>query len=323
MITSPATPNPVQASVAAAVTPPVVTPASLAVATPQAPPVVATPPAAGTPTAAAPVAAPAAVAAPVDPRTEINDLATSFGYSPESFSHFPDAATARAAIRWQAQQFMHAGAGADPHDQKPQQPAYQPQYPGVQAPIAPLAPAAPAAGIVDLKALGLEEDEPAAKAIRKLEEKIAAGGAPTAALIARLDAIESATKQENTTRRRAEADAIIDGFASPTYGVGARRTAYQQFAIKQLYDVADAIYLGAVNSGRPAPSLQQRLLLAREVHDPASQVSQLATNAAAVVPGVPAVRAASPAPAPAAVAVPMNEKWSQNPHMQALLGLPG
>lgn len=266
------------------------------------------------PTPTVPAADPAATpAAPpvADPRAEINTLATQFGYSPEQFATFPDVASARAALRFNAEAMARSGLSSPLPAPGNHYPQYQQQQQPTYAPATPAPKLAPAAAALDLAAIGLDESDPAAKAIRALEARLTGKPDTTAALEARIVQMEQAGHEAHRQRLQAEAASVVDGFQSPAFGAGATRTVAQQLAVGQLYDLADAIAVGAFNSGRPIPSLAVRLNHARLVMEQDGSPSSAPAAAA-----LPPLRQATPAPAPAPTHFDANERWADNPDIR-------
>jgi hypothetical protein len=322
------TPGTPTATAAPIVSPPAPAPAPAAVAVPSTTPVVESVAQIASP--AVTTAVPATGVAPtVDPRAQIDALATQYGFDPATLAGISDPAAAQAAIRFAVEQAANLGLsglpapqlGQNPYQsagQFQQQAPYQPQYaPPVQQ---QQAPAAPAVVAIDLKALGLEEDDPAAKAIRVLENQIADGGTTAKQVAARLDQIEAQTRAQNVARVQAEAAQIVDTFASPKYGVGTHRTASQKLAVDRLYDLADAIAIGNYNNNRPIPPLGARLAQAKLIDDMGPSAMVPTPYVAPVNAPVLNTVAPQTGPTPVIAANP-NAKWSTDPAIRAALNL--
>ncbi len=269
-------------------------------------------------TAAVESPSPAAGVPPTpDPQAEVAALSAEFGVD---LSTFPDAASARAALRWQAEQAANAGLDAVMQFRQPAQVGGPVSQAPDQPPLGAAPPVAPtAAQPVDLAALGLDEAEPAAKAIRALEQQLANGGTTAAALAARLDAMEAQTRAAAHRDLQTQAASYVDSLQSPRYGTSKSRTAAQRTAAAQLFDVADAILYGDVQHGRPVPTVQNRLARAHLILE-----SGQAPSAPAVTAPAPLPQTASPAASPpggGVEGVRMNERWADNPRMLAALGV--
>lgn len=260
----------------------------------------------GTPTeSAAPGITPPAPA--VDPRAEINTLATEFGFDPAQFAGFPDANAARAAVRLFAEQTAQQGMAAYGQSlaPAPQQPAVIPS---------PVMPVAGDVKALDLKALGLEDDEPAAKAIRALEAQFAERNKQIGDIAQRFETMERTSAQTRQQQLHAEAATVVDGFKDARFGAGAQRTAAQKLSVGKLYDLADAIAIGAVQSGQHIPTLSARLARARLLLDVDAIASAAPPAPAAAATALPQ---SGPAAPPAVTKMQMTDKWSQNPELMA------
>lgn len=271
---------------------------------------------------------------PVDPRAEINTLSQQFGINLDGFT---DVASAKAALRMLTEQ--SAAAGMD-ELQSYAQPQYNPAYPmqngtftytppaqGQQYAVQPQVPTpAPTAQVktIDLKALGLEEDDPAAKAIRSLESMLGQASQSVQAIEQRVTAYEQQQQDAARAQRNAEANAYLDSLQSPQFGVGRNQTWAQQQARQALFQESNAILAGDARLGRPISPIPQRLartLLLRELQagGPAPAAA-FGNNAPA--PPAPALKTTSPAPTPAQP-VGLHQQWSQNPQMRASAGIDG
>lgn len=288
-----------------------------------------TPVNAGTGQAADSAVAPAEAGAP-DPRAEINGLATEFGVD---LSGFNDVASARAALRLLTDQSIAAGLTEIQQMQGPYvQPPYDPrtQFPPQQLPIsgnvpglpnqAPYGPVAadPAAyKPIDLKAIGLDEGDPAAKAIRAVEAQLGQSLQATQAVAAQVAAFQQQAQDRARAERNAQADSIIDGWKSPQFGVAGYRTWAQQAAVDELLRRANGVMVGDVRNGRRMPTIPQMLARARmSFESPAAP--QQTQNGQTV--NAPALRQASPTPAPAQP-LGLHQSWSSDPKMRAAHGI--
>lgn len=298
-------------------------------------PVASTPPADANPaTAATPSAgsslpagsppdagAPSAPAAPADARAEIDALAVSHGFNAADLANYSDVASAEAAIRSHVDRLANNGLQGvrqqpqqQPQYQQPQPPAYQPQQ---------QAPQQQQVQGMDLKAFGLDESDPAAQAIRAMEQQVQGALAQQQELANSLQQVQTDSSSRNHQRLVGQAEDVVASFESPEYGVAGRRTASQEWNTQRLFDLADAIAIGAHNDNRSVPSLPARLQQARLI-DSTSQ------------PSSPAI-GGQPIPAPAAHNVPgplaqhsfvtqgavepmaMTDSWSSNPELMRLI----
>lgn len=274
-----------------------------------------------TPAVGAPASAAEAVVTPpvADPRAPIDALAVQFGYEPSQLAAFGDVESAKAAIRMAAESTATEGFKG-PGVIAPVSPAPVAAAPPVyyQQPTPPSAATAPVrAPAIDLKALGLEDDEPAAKAFRVLEGRVSAAEQASAEAKAQWEAQQKAQIQQNREALRAQAGQVVDSFADPKYGTSKARTSAQAYNLSRLYDLADAILIGAVNRGQPSPPLQVRLNQARLI-DEAPAIA--APGAAAPVPAtLGALPNAAPPVLDPAPKMSMTDKWSANPQLMAQL----
>jgi len=199
-----------------------------------------------------------------DVTSQLATLATETGFTPEDLAGFTSVDAARAAIADYYRQQAASQFVADDTDATGAEPP-------IAEPTAKKAPVAVPVSQLDLKALGLEDDEPAAKAIRALESSLAASQLEVKAVaevIKEIQAAETAREKFARQQRENEAEQIVDGFQSVTYGVAGKRTAFQKQALQRLYNVANGIAIMAFNQGRPIPPAKERLELARKLDDP-------------------------------------------------------
>jgi hypothetical protein len=251
-----------------------------------------------------------------DPRADINAFAEEVGVSPASLSRFDSVDAARAAVQFMVESVAQQGLSADmgQYQATPRQDAPAPQA---------AAPEGQPAQSVDLSALGLDESDPAAKVIKAMESKLSQTDAQTAAIQQKFAELEQSRQSATRQQLESQAEDVVSGFASEQYGTKDNRTAAQQLAVNQLYDLADAIAIGHHRSGRPIPSIQQRLAQARMIHQ--GGTTRPSSSAAPGQPATASPGGALPSqnPAPAGPAAPMKfgERWSQNPELRRQLGI--
>jgi hypothetical protein len=167
---------------------------------------------------------------------------------------------------------------------------------------------------VDLSALGLDESDPVAKVVRALSDRLAASDATVQELKSKYETYESNSKAAEKAAARSKAEEVVSTFQSPMYGVVGNRTSAQQWNLARLYDLADAIMLNAENQGRPAPSIAQRLQLARLIDEHESAGSPPAATASTALPAE-----VSPPSGDSTNRMKMTDTWSSNPDLLALV----
>lgn len=272
-------------------------------------------PVSNTPAAPAEGAAPVTPAAPVvDPRAEINTLASQYGFDPAQFAGFGDANTAREAIRLSLETAV--SRAWQTANQPQQAPASQYSWvnppPAAPAQAPPAAPPAPAYTPIDYKALGLDADEPAAKAFAAQEARLAEMHKQQAAVQDQFTKLQAHLEGQQREQLRQQAETVVSGFASPVFGTSTHRTPVQQMAVEQLFNLADAIHMA-----RPNLSIKERLEGAKLMMD-----RQYAPQSAAPAQKVGLPQASPSSPPASPTGMKFTETWSANPQMRAILGLP-
>jgi hypothetical protein len=252
-------------------------------------------------------------AAPADPRAEIDALATEHGFQPADFANYQDVNSARAALTAHVDDLARKGLSgvAQPTQEVPQQ----------QAPQQKQAP--PAQSSLDLASLGLDENDPAAKAIRAIEQQLTTSQQQVAQVAQVLQKVQSDTSSRSHQQLVGQAESVVASFESPEYGVVGNRTASQEWNTQRLFDLADAIAVGAHNDNRPIPPLQARLNQARLIDAQAKQPA---------IGGQPIQPPASQTPPPhvplqqhgfstqgEVQPMGMADKWSSNPELMRLI----
>jgi len=262
-------------------------------------------------------------AAPVDPRAEIDALATEYGFQPADLANYTDVAQARAAIRDHVDNLARQGLSGV------QQPVPQQQAPVQQQPLPQQQQApqqVPQAGL-DLAALGLDENDPAAKAIRAIEQQVTNANSQAQQIAQVLQQMQNDTSTSKHQQLVGQAEQVISTFQSPEYGVAGSRTASQEWNTQRLFDLADAIAIGAHNAGRPIPPLQARLNQARMID--ARDQSPAIGGQPVPAPTQTQEQAQAPAATPLqqygfatqgnVEPMKMTDSWSANPELMRLI----
>lgn len=259
---------------------------------------------------------PAAETPTVDPvRTEIDSLAAQYGYDPATFAGCKDVDSARTAIKLAVETTAARTYGGNSNSQE-SAPINQPAN-RFSKPTAQSEPTIESFQPIDYKALGLEDDDAATKAIRAQEKQLQATHARVAAMEARYAEQQEAQQNQQVQVVRQQADEIISGFASPRYGTGQHRTGVQEMQANKLIEMAAVIRR---NSGGTLPlraCLNQARLLdegtttAMQTVLPAkkpasSELSQ--GGAPALSEGIPKMK--------------MTDVWSMDPEFRAKYNLP-
>jgi hypothetical protein len=280
-------------------------------------------------------AAPAAAAPPAagpSQAEQVAALATQYGYDPAEFAGIADVATAQATINFLVNQSANLGYGQQAPPQV-QQPRYTPNY--QQAQVAPPAPPVqdPTQGIkpLDLKGLGLNEEDPASKAIRSLEELVKDLYGTTHGLVREQQAARHNQAIQAQQQLAQQIDTAIDGLANPLYGTSQTRTIVQRVNVDRLNQIATYIVNGEKAAGRKLPPVEAIIRRAQAIDAGGSFGPALG--------GVPKQTAVAPAPAPLApvnpyaaptrqVAAPpapktigLAERWVDNPEFRRQQGI--
>lgn len=251
-----------------------------------------------------PVVTEPVAAAPVVPEVNpVSVLSEQYGLD---LNGFKDEESALAAVRLITDQYAKAGL-----EQQYQTQSYSPETQYQTTTYQTQVPAAPAAPVVS----DFNFDD------ADLDPKVAAG---LKALQARLDAATKAAENANNATRQMQEQAIahqkneitkrasrvIDGLASPKYGSGANRTAPQQMAVNQLFELANVVIAGMTTRGVPVPTIEKVMSMVVAL-DGGAVKGATATG----VPGAPAAPAAPAAISPglaAAVAARLEPRTGGN-----------
>jgi hypothetical protein len=263
---------------------------------------------------------------------QVAALATQYGYDPAEFAGITDVATAQATINFLVNQSANLGYGHQQAPQQVQQPRYTPNY--QQAVVQPPAPAQdPTQGIkpLDLKGLGLNEEDPASKAIRSLEELVKDLYGTTHGLVREQQAARHNQAIQAQQQLAQQIDTAIDGLANPLYGTSQTRTIVQRVNVDRLNQIATYIVNGEKAAGRKLPPVEAIIRRAQAIDAGGSFGPALG--------GVPKQTAVAPAPAPLApvnpyasptrqVAAPpapktigLAERWVDNPEFRRQQGI--
>ncbi len=242
----------------------------------------------------------------VDPREAVSAVGEQYGYATEALGGFETPEAAEAAIKFRAEQLARVGLSGETaqpfvDSTPPPQQAGTPDTTSV-------------AETIDLKALGLEDDDPAGQAIRALEAKVNATAGQSQQIVQAIQAQQAQARQQQQSQLQQEADVVVSGFQSPEFGTTGNRTAAQDWNVQRLYDLSDAIAIGAHRQGQVIPPLQQRLNQAKLLFggNPATpktteqkKVDALPINRQSTREEVPGMK--------------MTTKWSENPELLAAI----
>lgn len=254
-----------------------------------------------------------------DPRAEITQLATELGLPSTAFEGFDNVEQARSAARFWFERTADTGFRGPsvpryPEGQTPQRqtlPAQQYQQPAGQQ----------AGQGLNLADFGLRDDEPAAKVIRALEQKLSQTEATTQQIVERLQAQDHYQRQTQRQSYARQFDETIASFSSPEYGnpLTGNQTASQRVAADRLLGIAVGLLHGERAVGNPDPPIN--VLLTR-----AKFLDQTRTNPGTPTPPVPTAPsgpagARNPGMAPPPEGPSLTTKWSQDPSIRAALGL--
>lgn len=263
----------------------------------------------------------------VDPRAEINQFAESLGIDPAGLADAPDMATARTRVRqWLDQQ---AQEGAAYYEQLQQQqyatdqygaaPQYQPQYqPPVANPVEyqfpQTVPGTTAPPSVDLKALGLEADDPIAKVVLAMDARAQQQQRAIEKLVSHFDQQQQRQREQARVVRTQAAESAIDAWNSPLYGKAGRRTIAQQARVAEVYRVANYAIAKDHERGFSAPVEQyvNRARFQLEHEDALTAPQQQGAHALPSVQPAATQQVTGPS-------LSMNERWSENAAFMASL----
>lgn len=233
--------------------------------------------------------------------SEVAELAKTLGIPESAFAGITDPAAAAQAARFLVEQTAQRGLNVS----VAQAPA--PQVPAPQAPFTP----------IDLNALGLAADEPAARAIQALEARVAQLSQHTEQFLQQAKAQQTAARESQRAQRAQEVNSVVASLADARYGnpLTGQQTATQQIAADRLAGLALGILQGERALGNPDPPLN--VLFARAKFIDANSGVIPTTNAA---PAAQALNTRASQPIPPQQAS-MTSKWSQDPGIRAALGI--
>lgn len=260
---------------------------------------------------AAPVAAPTADTI----RSEIDSMAVEYGYSPTTFAGFKDVDSARAALKVAIEtaasqryggQNMTAPTANLPADRF-SKPAAQSE-PTSQS-LASYKP-------IDYKALGLDEDDAASKALKQQEQYLQQLATRQAAMESRYEEQSQLSAAREEQMILAQAEEVISGFASPKYGTMQHRTNIQQSNFNHLLENAAII---RENSGHTLP-LKACLNQARALDEGTIAAMQTVLPAKKTADSVLS-QGGAPALSQGVAKMKMTDVWSDNPEFREKLGL--
>jgi hypothetical protein len=195
-------------------------------------------------TPAAPV-----VPAPPAPDAWKQELSGKFGVAVDGFTNRADAL---AAVRLLAERAAIIG-----HQQQFADPA-----PVQQIPAQPAAPAQ----AVDLAAIDLSNADPAlAQYVQALQQQTAAALAQAQEAQKGYQSFQQAQQQKQIEVAAQRAEAVLDGLASPKYGVGQNRTFQQLQNVENLGRYVQKILTGFASQPGAQPTIEEVLHLALEL----------------------------------------------------------
>lgn len=190
---------------------------------------------------------------------ELTELAKSVGLPEDSLSTFKDAETARKALKEYLETERETGARYTPERITPETPVQRRDT----APAKPASTDTPPIDSLDLAALGLDDDEPAAKALRAMEQRLTAMAEKYGQLESHVQAQTSQASEAEAAAMVGEAYRVIDSWASPHYGTSQARTMFQEAALNKLAEVAGDLARADRARGRAVSPIGVRLNRAR------------------------------------------------------------
>jgi hypothetical protein len=238
---------------------------------------------------------------------------------PSQLAPFSDVASATAAVRLYAESLVTQGMQAQAQiPDYPQTDSFSPPQPPSQRQRdehGRFVASAPKVDALDIKALGLDDDEPAAKAIRALEKNMQSLYQEVTSTRDEFSNLTKRQQEQQKAALEAEAESSIDSYKSPVYGVSKSRNVAQMQAAQQLKNLVNAITIQDFTSGSMRP-LAKRFELARQIMG----VQQAPAQPAAPAPVPPAQAASSQGYKPTATKNMWTSKWSDDPEIRALIG---
>lgn len=250
---------------------------------------------------------------PANPRQDIDAIATELGIPAAQLSGFNTAEEARKAVGFWLTQSANAGltGGAPPVQHQPTPPQQQVPLP---QPVAPQP--------VNLTELGLNENDPAAKALRALESRLNEQAKQSEEVLSRFRQQEEAQAAAERAAVSRKFDEAIAKFGDNRYGnpVTGNQTPGQKFQQNHLLGLAVGILQGERIAGRPDPSLDVLFARARVLHDLEYASTPQPT---APVPQAPQALPTSGGNVPLQQkqGLSMTDKWSEDPVLRAQLGI--
>lgn len=286
------------------------------------------------PSAASPAATGGAAPSQPSGPEQVAALVQQYGFDPAEFAGVTDVATAQAAINFLVNQSANRGYGQQQqqYHQPPQpQPRYTPNYQQAQVPTPPQQD--PSQGIqpLNLKEFGLNDEDPAAKAIRGLEKLVGDLYGTTQGLVREQETARQNQAIQAQRETAKQIDAAIDSLANPLYGTGQTRTIVQRVNVDRLNAIAASIVNGEIAAGRPLPTIEAVIRRAQLLDQtgafgpalgaPAKQAATAPAPAplAPVNPYAAPTRATTPPPAPKSIS--LTERWVDNPDFRRQQGI--
>ena len=244
-----------------------------------------------------------------DPKADLKAYAESVGVDPASLEAYGTVENARKAVGDVLEQLANDGFRYTPSK--------------VEAPEAPKKVEKSETPVVNLKELGLSEDDPAAKAFEILQKKMEEQAAVIADLKKGSEQQNAKAAQDFEEQYRQSAETVISSLGDGMYGEAGSRNLVQQSMVQQLAYIHDRLKIGYHNSGNKIPDQKTLLRQAHELHlrsVPKTQVSSSEPEKSekSEKKALPEV---SSTDAVETVGMKMTDKWSRNPELRRRLGL--
>jgi len=274
-----------------------------------------------------------AAAPQATPAQQVAELATNYGFDPREFEGL-DPTTAQATIRYLVNRQANEGYNYQQQlyaQQSQQQTQQVPSPPAAPQLAAGSTPQNPSSGIqpLDLKALGLGDDDPAAKAFRQLEATLGKTFAEVQSLTAKQQQVEYNQQVQAQQERAQQVEAATDALASPLYGTSQNRTIVQRINVDRLHRIATNIVYADKAAGKPTPTpavaLRRAAMIDQQEQNGTQVIGQKPATAPAAAPFVQQNQYSQPTrqvgPPPAPKGLSLTDKWTNNPDFRRQHGL--